>query len=396
MKAIGCEIFGGSQTIGHIQTGWDVDRVLEMTDDMRYNNSYHFIKNYPDIPIIDFSEWYNEEYLKDLQGKYDLLFANNPCSGLSSINRNASVDKDVNKHFYEVLFAIENIKPKSFLIENAPTLVNLGLPILKDIQLKLSNEYKLIIINDMAGNHNVAMPRRRTMIFGFRRDYFNNKIANLESCKQDLFTVGQAFEGLTKDTPNMEFDKKIVDENFMRLYYLVQPGVSIMTTLADRLDEIKNLLTEEEYNKVLKFKTRRDEKRSVWEKSSVRIPIDGHALSLASVIQLMHPTENRDLYIREYARLMGYPDDFIFYPDDCPLTMIQCIAQGVPVNFIKYASNEIVKAFNGNLIETEYDVLYINQCNGIQKKTEFTTNEFQSCEKIDRKKDNIREESLWQ
>ena len=52
IKAIGCFIFGGSQTIGHLKAGWNVDRVLEMTENMKEINSAHFVKNYPDIPII--------------------------------------------------------------------------------------------------------------------------------------------------------------------------------------------------------------------------------------------------------------------------------------------------------------------------------------------------------
>ena len=393
MKAIGCEIFGGSQTIGHLQSGWTVDKVLEMTDDMRYYNSYHFIKNYPEIPIIDFSEWHNEDYFIN-HDEYDLLFANNPCSGLSSINRNASIDGAANVHFYEVLFAIEHIKPKSFLIENAPTLTKLGLPILKDIQSKLDNDYKLIIINDLAGNHNVAMHRRRTMIFGFRRDYFNNKVANLEPCKQNKFTVRDALKGLTDDTPNMEFDTLIRNEEFVRFYNLVKPGDSIMITLDDNFDLIKDQLNESELRIVENFRNKRHSKNSIWDKSSYRLSYDDLAPSMATVIQLMHPEENRDLYIREYARLMGYPDYFILYPEECRCSVMQCLAQGVPVNFIKYASNEIVKAFNGNLLDLRGDVLYINQCTDNINKVEFTSKEFQECTRIDRN-DVLKEISLW-
>lgn len=391
MRAIGCEIFGGSQTIGHLLTGWDVDRILEMTDDMVEYNAYHFTKNYPNIPVIKFSEWHNEEYLSKL-GEYDLLFANNPCSGLSSINRNANIDSAANVHFYEVLFAIMNLKPKAFLIENAPTLTGLGLPILRDIQYKLKDLYKLVIINDLAGNHQVAMHRRRTLIMGFRRDYFNDNVGNVEIESKSSFTVKDALEGLTANSPNMEFDTKVLDQSFTRFYHLVEPGDSIMKTLANKFDMIKNDLTEEELKKVQSFKNRYNNKHSVWDKSSYRVRLDEKAPSLTSIIQLMHPTENRDFYIREYARLMGYPDDFIFYPHECKCSTIQCLAQGVPVNFIRYASNEIVKAFNGNTIKIDGDVMYINQCSGIQKRVIFTTTEFQGCTNIVSK--NVVQ-SLW-
>ena len=39
MKALGMYIFGGSQTIGHMLEGWEVDTVLEMTDEMMENKA---------------------------------------------------------------------------------------------------------------------------------------------------------------------------------------------------------------------------------------------------------------------------------------------------------------------------------------------------------------------
>ena len=391
MRAIGCEIFGGSQTIGHLLTGWEVDRILEMTDDMTEYNAYHFVKNYPNIPVVNFSDWHNEEYLSQL-GEYDLLFANNPCSGLSSINRNASVDGAANIHFYEVLFAIKNLKPKAFLIENAPTLTGLGLPILRDIQYKLKDLYKLVIINDLAGNHHVAMHRRRTLVVGFRRDYFGDRVGNIDVESRSHYTIKDAFEGLSSSTPNMELDTKVLNSEFTRFYHLVVQGDSIMRTLARKYDDIKDQLTEDEANRVLAFKTRYDSKSNIWDKSSYRVKLDGQAPSLTSIVQLMHPIEDRDLYIREYARLMGYPDSFIFYPNECKCSIIQCLAQGVPVNFIRYISNEIMKAFNGNLLKINGDVMYINQCSGIQKRVIFTTTDFQSCTNI--VKNNVVQ-SLW-
>ena len=165
MKAIGMYIFSGSQTIGHMKAGWDVDRVLEMTDDMRESNAFHFVRNY-NIPIIIPSVWNSGDYLDSLVDEYDLLFANPPCSGLSAINRNAGVDNDVNKHIYEVANVIKKIRPKTFLIENAPTLIAKGLPILKDIQKLLSSDYRVTIITDLAGNHSVPMYRKRTLVVG--------------------------------------------------------------------------------------------------------------------------------------------------------------------------------------------------------------------------------------
>ena len=93
-----------------------------MTDTMLDENAYHFHKNYPNIDIKlpkDYEN--NKEYLDSLrQQNYDLLFSNPPCSGLSSINRNANVNNPINNNIYKVTDMIDTIQPKTFLIEHAP------------------------------------------------------------------------------------------------------------------------------------------------------------------------------------------------------------------------------------------------------------------------------------
>lgn len=386
MKAIGMYIFGGSQTIGHILEGWDVDKILEMTEDMKETNSYHFVKNYPNIPILLPSEWENIELCE-----YDLLFANPPCSGLSAINRNASVNNDANKHIYEVINMINKIQPKSFLIENAPTLTQLGLPILKDIAKIIGDKYRLTIINDLAGNHNVPMHRKRTLIVGWNRNVFKS-MPIINDCKLPRFSVKDAFNGLTENTPNMELDIHAKNKSLMPFYDLVPTKCSVLISLANNLESIQDKLSDSDRDGILKFKNRMQSKDSIWDKSAWRLDEDGLAPSMTSLSQYIHPKENRDLYIREYARLMGYPDDFIFYQNDCKISTIQCLAQGVPVNFIRYISKQIKDQFiNPTYDDFDCDVMYINQCTAKKKVVRYTLSEFDECIKIDEKV----EKSLW-
>lgn len=391
MKAIGMYIFSGSQTIGHMKAGWEVDRVLEMTDDMCESNAFHFVRNY-DIPVITPSVWNSDSYLESLVNEYDLLFANPPCSGLSAINRNAGVDNNINKHIYEVAHVIKKITPKTFLIENAPTLVAKGLPILKDIQRLLSSDYRITVITDLAGNHNVPMYRKRTLVVGWRRDLFK-KIPEVQQIVSDMFTVGDAFkdiDGAYNMTPVSLPDKY----DFSRFYKYVDPGDTVVKTICKRYDELYSQLTEEEMSLVLRAKEKYDAGGSVWDKSPLRLEINGRAPSITSVNRYIHPIENRDIYTREYARLMGYPDSYKFYSGS-KVSVIQCVAQGVPVNFIKYISSEIMRLLNNPVYTAGEDVEYINQANGIQKCVFFTTEEFQRCDKIDRNEGILREESLW-
>lgn len=364
-KSIGLYIFGGSQTCGHLNTGWNVDRILEMTDDMPKQNSYHFIKNYPDIPVVIPSKWNSDTYLDDLvKEDYDLLFANNPCSGLSSINKNNNVNQPINNKFFEVFDVIDKLNPKTFLIENAPTLVTIGTPILQKMVEQLKDKYKFTIIRDMAANHNVCMKRTRTLICGWRKDIFENKIPLLHMNKQKHVTINEVIK--KPDNIDKEYNLEFVDDtryiNLIKYYDLVPQNSSILRTMYYHFDEMKNDLNDRQLHEVETVKRKFNENKNIWDKSPWRIPGDSYCPSIASVSRYIHPKENRDLYIREYARLMGYPEDFIFYPDECEVSTIQCIAQGVPVKFIEYISNEIKQALDNKreYIVADNNVIYQN------------------------------------
>lgn len=360
MKAIGMYIFGGSQTIGHLLEGWKIDTILEMTDNMIENNAYHFHKNYPNIDIKLPADM-TDEYLETLVDKYDLLFANPPCSGLSTINRNANVNNEINKYIYNVIDTAVKIQPKIFFIENAPTLTSTGLPILKNIAKIVNNQYYLLVINDKAGNHNVPMYRRRTFVIGFNKKYFKSIPKLNTECVN--CTVSDVFSNIDL-TYNKEFLSDS-DTTLFKYYNIIKNGDSLYRTLAtNNIEDIPESIK----SNIDKFRYKLENNLRIWDKSPSKLCLNGYVPSLTSLSRLIHPIENRDLYIREYAAIMGYPNDFIFYDNECKISAIQCIAQGVPVNFIRYISKELMKSFS----YTEYidgEVVYINQTNSNNIKT---------------------------
>ena len=359
-KSIGMFIFGGSQTCGYLNTGWNVDKVLEMTEDMLENNSYHFIKNYPNIPVLKPSEWTQNDFLRILKNEqYDLLYTNNPCSGLSSINKNANVNQPINNKFFEVFNVINYIKPKTFLIENAPTLVTIGTPILKEMVNKLNKDYKFTIIRDLAGNHGVAMQRMRTLVIGWNREYFNNKLPIVNMNIQPITTVKDVLGEITEITKNNEYDSNRKFTNLIKFYSLISPNNTVLKMCCDNYNLVKNDLNKHQLKSVTTMIEKQKINGHSWDKSPFRLSLDKRAPSLTSLSQFIHPIENRDLYIREYARIMGYPEDFIFYPNECKCSTIQCIAQGVPVKFIEYISKEIKDKFENNYQYIEDDTIDI-------------------------------------
>ena len=385
IKAIGCFIFGGSQTIGHLKAGWNVDRVLEMTENMKEINSAHFVKNYPDIPIILPSEWEADGYLESLHGQYDLLFANNPCSGLSRINLKASADNPTNDHFYDVFKIIKKIEPKMFFLENAPTLVSYGTPILKKMMEMIGEDYRFTIIRDKAANHGVCMSRMRTFVIGWNRKNFS-KIPLINANKEASVTVDQIVCKSLDGVANCELDPKKDDyKECYHLYKYMKDGDSILRTSMRIYDEHSDEFSPG-WKKLVEntiAKIKRKGHGGIWDKSPYKMGGNRLGPSMTSISFFVHPHEDRDLYIREYARMMGYPDEFIFYPEASKVSCVMACAQGVPVNFIWYISKELRRVFEGKDVEYSGDETkdLVFQNHIARNYYAFTKEEFQALDK---------------
>lgn len=392
-SAIGIFIFGGSATFGTESAGYEIDQVLEMTDDMDELNSYHFVRNRPDIPIVPPKTWENDEYLSSLKEKnIDAIYANCPCSSLSQINRNASVDGNKNTEFYRVFNGIKNVYPKTFVIENAPTLIKLGYPIILDMVEELGDLYKFTIIRDYAGNHDVAMRRMRTFLVGWRKDIFNNKIPLLNMEKKKQMTakeiIGDLYEyevGSDKILNHTIPENKWLSEK--HLFKYADHDTTIMKSIINKWDNISDKINDEKiYKIVLKNKNKLDNGGRIWDKSPHRMSENKYCPSMTSLSNNIHPVHDRMFTVREYARLMGYPDDFEFF-DNCQVDVIQCIAQGVPANFIKYITGEMKEALIGNrkLIENSEDMIFIFQHHTHEVWRGFNQEEANNIKKLEHK-----------
>lgn len=344
-------IFGGSATIGVINAGYNVDQVLEMTEDMDEYNAYHFTRNFS-IPVVKPSDWENDSYLYKLKEKnYDLMLFNPPCSSLSQINRNASVDGKNNIHFYRVFNIISKVEPKTFIIENAPTLIKLGYPILKDLTHQLGDKYRFTIIRDFAGNHNVPMKRMRTLIVGWHKNTFN-KIPLLHANIQPTYTtkdcIGDLYNVPLNSLPNHNCIENETFDQYSHLFdKYVDPSSSSAQSFIKYWDEVKDIFEEKDRIFIEKIMDKLNKGQNVWDKSPYKPDENTTCPSMTSVTKIIHPKNSRMFTVREYARLMNYPDDFVFY-DECKTPIIQCIAQGVPANFIEYISNEVKQALLNN------------------------------------------------
>ena len=368
-KAVNAFIFAGSFSLGVMKAGFDLQKVLEISDTQLNDNAFYFKKNVEDVPVVLPSEWENDEYLDHLKNEdIDLMCCNCPCSSLSQINRNASVDGKNNVHFYRLFNVFEHMQPKVFVIENAPTLIKLGFPIIRDMVKKLSHLYNFTVIHDCAGHHEVPMVRMRTLVVGWKKNHFKNSIPIVKLDRHNDVTVEDTLKDIIDDTTN-DFKSLTVDD-ISDLYKYAIPGRSLMTGLAKHwLEDGKEFTTMLEkrldgtnhLREVKRIATKMQDGKNFWDKTPVKLSLNKKFPSLTSVNEYLHPVQNRALNLREVQRIMCYPDwyDFTDSTHKCSIPTTQAIAQGVPVNFGKYIANQVRLALDGKLdvVDGEYSQL---------------------------------------
>jgi len=401
VKALGIFVFAGSASIGVMNNGVKPDRILELVDGIENDNAMHFIHNFPEIPVVLPSVWENAEYLKSLREEnYDLMYGNPPCSGLSLARIGASADNEVNCHMYRYFDTVEAVRPKAFILENAPTLLTIGKPILNKATTQLKEAYNFTIIREYGKFHNVAMGRQRTFLVGWRKDVFPT-VPTIHMDHQPLTTVKDIIGDLY-DVPvgdpsvkNHVFvqDSTRPDHSFDRfLHHLpLNPTKkqTIRWTIIDKYEEFEPLLTEKEKKSLATQLYKQREGLGYWDKSPQRVNEDGLAISLTGYSSMVHPIHDRHLTIREYSRFMGFPDTFEFL--DHP-QIIRQIAQGVPAKYFEWISKEVLEALKGNRpSQTEHsDTQVVFQHHMKEKLVEFTVEEWVQAPKADDVKTKLK------
>ena len=379
MKALAMYIFCGSLGIGIMQAGFKIDKVLEITDEMLEENSKHFIHNYPDIPVIKPSLWNNTVYKNELfKENYDLLAGNPPCSGLSQINRHASSDNLTNQYMYNFIDTVSYVQPKTFLMENAPTLISRGKVILDYMVSILSSDYYIYIIRDYAGNHKVPMKRQRTIVLGFRKNFFEGVpvLKDYEEVTGEI-TAGEVLSEISENSPNMYLEENRSCKDLEKYLEYIQVNKSIMHSLSEFSEDfINNLdISEKRKKNILTLKRKMNAGKGVFDKTPFKLDKNLVAPSMTSLSEFINPVCDRHLYIREYAKLMGYPDDFEFVKD-AKVPYVQSIAQGVPVNFAKWAAMNVKDALEKkSKFLKDIDIVVENRCNPKKIKTMFYSKE---------------------
>jgi site-specific DNA-cytosine methylase len=320
------------------------------------------------VPFYDFEE---EQFPKSY---VDIVTSLPPCAGLSmanttsgdKVNNPRGCSAPSNVHMYNAAeFAMQNIKPKAMIVENAPALYSkMGEEFAERINtLAQNNGYTMSLVKTTSMNHGVPQERTRSFFFLWKGD----KVPVLSPIKKEFVPFHQFLkEGRFAESESVSNSKRLPSEDplwqFIEAKYAGSTKQDILSHAASqRMTSTWNIIYDsgwlEEAAKVVK-----DEKANRWlnytleKKKAGKNIMDGsmklawhrtQSLMWKTLPYLMHPYEDRWLTIAEGLALMGFPDDYAAKVH-IPTKHSNVISQNVPACTAGDWIKEISEVLNGN------------------------------------------------
>ena len=324
LKVIDLFSGAGGLSQGFRDAGCNIISAVEINK----NLSQTFRNNFKKTKI--FEEDISKVKSKDLlvnESKVDIVIGGPPCQGFSMSGKRIRgngifLNDKRNKLFKEFVRIINDLKPKIFLMENVPGILNIFQGKTKNQILSIfkSIGYDAKVKVLLAADYGVPQLRKRAFFIGNNLGIdpeflfppkINKDYITVEDAIFDLPFIKSGegkFETIYKKKPSTEYQKKM-RAGVKKLYN------HISTKHDDKIINIIKMLKEGEGRNNLpkKFQT-----KSIHSGSYMRIVKNKPSYTITTrfdtppVGRVTHPIADRALTAREAARLQSFPDDFIF------------------------------------------------------------------------------------
>ncbi|MFW9843367.1 MAG: DNA cytosine methyltransferase [Candidatus Thorarchaeota archaeon] len=289
MKILDLFCGGGGFFHGFSSLSFDSHLAIDIDEDAA--ETYRI--NHPNATVLqtDINNLHSQQIVEELGGIPDIIIASPPCEEFSKANpdsRKSAAERiygdGTAKLLLDAIRIIGDLAPKAFIIENVAALLKDGG---KEI---ISREFERVDIDNVKFNliraHQHGNPSKRLRVFigniplKLRRRYpptVMETIGDLPSLDiNEIFAPG-------KKIPNHEF------------YPLAE-------------DKMKSVRKTRWGQGAKHFRVSKKRSLPNW----VRLFPDRLATSINGLSRYVHPYEHRLLSVREHARLMSYPDTFVF------------------------------------------------------------------------------------
>lgn len=297
---------GGGFSRGFAEAGYKVALGVEIDANAARTYSYNFpraVVLQEDVASISYRE------IERYAGKVDIVIGGSPCEPFTATNPRRMEDPldrlytdplgQLTLHFIRL---VGEVQPKVFVLENVPGIAQ------EPLREALEREFKRVGFDEIYFNVLLAerygTPSHRRRVF----------ISNLRISPKPVgtVTVRRALSGLPP-----------VDSGF--------PNHESVTLSQSKAERIANVRPGEA---LMKFRG-----ASGIYGNFVRLKWDEIAPTVMGSRRFIHPEENRLLTVREQARLMGFPDDHVFFgPKDSQFNQI---GEAVPPPLAKAIAEHI-------------------------------------------------------
>ena len=338
-----------------------------------------------DLGICDFGELQKELGL--YRGEIDLIIGGPPCQGFTTAG-NRFWNDPRNKLIQNYAQALEIFYPRWFMMENVEGILTTakGNYIVECIKKMIEIGYTVNLKKVYMQEYAVPQRRKRVIIVGNRegKDFnFPNPIEYASGCiyKNSSFTLKEAIKDLEMcDIPEIDHIRKKED------------GIQLERMMA--LKQGQSMKDLPEYLQHESFKRRSSrrvcdgmpsEKRGGAPSGLKRLVYSepSRTITSAALSEFVHPIQNRNLTLRECARIQTFPDSFKFCGTEAQ--KILQIGNAIPPVFAEIMAKQI-KLCDSNLPgETipslkKFDVTKSSAMSPALKRTYAMLNELQAKE----------------
>ncbi|MFW9845153.1 MAG: DNA cytosine methyltransferase [Candidatus Thorarchaeota archaeon] len=249
--------------------------------------------NYPESDVLqaDIGHLHSMELRHRMEGTPDIIIASPPCEEFSLANPDSDVPAaeriygtGTARLLLDTIRIIGDLSPRVFVIENVAALIRAGGKAI------VEREFAEVGIDDVRFNmvraHHHGNPSKRLRLF----------ISNIR-LKLPRGVPPRVMETIG-DLPSLDMDALFEPEHQVKNHEL--------TSVTE--DKLKLIRRTRWRHGAKHFRAGKKRSLPNW----VRLAPDQVATSIIGQSRYIHPFEHRLLTVREHARLMSYPDSFIF------------------------------------------------------------------------------------
>ncbi|QEN06446.1 DNA cytosine methyltransferase (plasmid) [Thiospirochaeta perfilievii] len=263
----------------------------------------------------------------------DIIFGGPPCQGFSMAGKRIRAKKSFLKDernylFKEYIRMVEKLRPKIFIIENVPGILNYNNGEVKQEIFETFRDLGYVLDAQLlcAADYGVPQLRKRAIFIG-NRIGINPKI--LFPMKTNSLNNYVTVRDAISDLPPLDSGTGQVQTNYIKNFILTsyqqrmvsKSGIVFNHLSSKHKPETLKLLSMIKQGETMKDLPEKLRTKSVHSGAYGRMVYDEPAYTLTtrlntpSVGRITHPVQDRTITPREAARIQSFPDDYLFIGD---------------------------------------------------------------------------------